>query len=138
MVPVNKKNKAIRVCVDFRNLNKACSKDDFPLPNIDTLMYATVGHEMFSFTDGFTEYNQIKMTPSDTEKIAFRTLFGNFYYTVMPYGLKNASATYQCAMIAIFDDMMHNYLEDYVDDIVVKSKKALDHLGDLRRVFKRS
>ncbi|EOY03309.1 H0502G05.11 protein [Theobroma cacao] len=133
VVPVKKKNGTIRVCVDFRDLNKACPKDDFPLPNIDTLVDATVGHEMFSFMDGFSGYNQIKMAREDAEKTAFRTPFGNFYYTVMPFGLKNAGATYQRAMTAIFHDMMHDFMEDYVDDIVVKSKKAFNHFEDLKK-----
>ena len=106
-MPVKKKNGAIRVYVDFRDLNKVCPKDDFPLPHIDTLVDATTGHKMFSFMDGFSGYNQIKMSPSDAEKIAFRTSFGNFYYTIMPFRLKNTGATYQRAMTAIFHDMMH-------------------------------
>ena len=95
VVHVKKKNGAIRVCVDFRDLNKACPKDDFPFPYIDTLVDATTGHKMFSFMDDFSGYNQIKMLPSDVEKTTFRTPFGNFYYTVMPFGLKNVGATYQ-------------------------------------------
>ncbi|OMP00330.1 reverse transcriptase [Corchorus capsularis] len=95
------------------------------------------GHEMFSFMDGFSGYNQIKMAQEDAEKTAFRTPIGNFYYTVVPFGLKNAGATYQRAMTAIFHDMLHECVEDYVDDIVVKSKKAADHLTDLRKVFER-
>ena len=63
------------------------------------------------------------MALRDAEKTAFRTPIGNFYYTVMPFGLKNASATYQRTMTTIFQDMMHQELEDYTDDIVVKSKK---------------
>ena len=94
IVPVRKKNGQIRVCVDFRDLNKACPKDDFPLPNIDTLVDVTAGHELFSFMDGFSGYNQIKMARGDAERTAFRTPVGNFYYTVMPFGLKNAGATY--------------------------------------------
>ena len=137
VVPVKKKNGSIRVCVDFRDLNKACPKDDFPLPNIDTLVDATAGHEMFSFMDGFSGYNQIKMAPEDAKMTAFRTPFGTFHYVVMPFGLKNAGATYQCAMTLIFHDMMHECIEDYVDDIVVKSKEAASHIVDLRRVFER-
>ena len=92
IMPVRKKNGQIRVCVDFRDLNKACLKDDFPLPNIDTLVDATTGHELFSFMDGFSGYNQIKMAIGDAECTAFRTPVGNFHYTVMPFGLKNAGA----------------------------------------------
>ena len=80
--------------MDFRNLNKACPKDEFPLPNMDLLIDFAAGNAMFSFMDGFSGYNQIKMAPKDAEKTAFRTPMGNFYYTVMPFGLKNAGATY--------------------------------------------
>ena len=77
------------------------------------------------------------MVPKDVEKIAFRTLISNFYYTVMPFRLKNAGITYQQTMTAIFHDMMHCGLEDYVDDIVVKSKRREEHAQILRRVFER-
>uniref|UniRef100_A0A2N9F8J5 Uncharacterized protein n=1 Tax=Fagus sylvatica TaxID=28930 RepID=A0A2N9F8J5_FAGSY len=91
----------------------------------------------FPFMDGFSGYNQIRMSTRDAEKTAFRTPIGNFYYTVMPFGLKNAGATYQRTMTAMFHDMMHKEIEDYVDDIVVKSKKREDHLRILRKVFDR-
>ena len=107
IVLVKKKNGQIRCCVDFKNLNKACPKDKFPLPNMDLLIDSAAGSAMFSFMDGFSGYNQIKMAPKDAEKTTFRTPMGNFYYTVMPFGLKNAGATYQRAMTAIFHDMMY-------------------------------
>ena len=137
IVFIKKKNGQIRCCVDFRNLNKACSKDEFPLPNKDMLIDSAAGHAMFSFMDGFSGYNQIRMSPKDAAKTAFRTPIGNFYYTVKPFGLKNAGATYQRAMTAIFHDMMHKEIEDYVDDIVVKSKARENHFYDLRKVFER-
>jgi hypothetical protein len=137
IVPVKKKNGQIRCCVDFRNLNKACPKDEFPLPNMDLLIDSVAGHAMFSFMDEFSGYNQIRMSTKDAEKTAFRTPIDNFYYTVMPFGLKNAGATYQMTMTAMFHDMMHKEIEDYVDDIVVKSKKREDHLETLRKVFDR-
>uniref|UniRef100_A0A2N9G179 Reverse transcriptase domain-containing protein n=1 Tax=Fagus sylvatica TaxID=28930 RepID=A0A2N9G179_FAGSY len=134
---VKKKNGQIKCCVDFRNLNKACPKDEFPLPNMDLLIDSAAGHAMFSFMDGFSGYNQIRMSTRDAEKTAFRTPIGNFYYTVMPFGLKNVGATYQRTMTAMFHDMMHKEIEDYVDDIVVKSKRREDHLRILRKVFDR-
>ena len=85
------------------------------------LVDATSGHGMFSFMDGYSGYNQIKMYEHDANKTAFRTPIGNFHYTVMTFGLKNAGATYQRAMTAIFHDMMHKQVEDYVDDVVVLS-----------------
>ena len=94
VVPVKKKNSQICCCVDFRNLNKACPKDEFPLPNIDFLMDSAAESSIFSFMDGYSGYNQIRMAAKDMKKTAFRTPIGNFYYTVMPFGLKNAGATY--------------------------------------------
>uniref|UniRef100_A0A2N9F0E4 Uncharacterized protein n=1 Tax=Fagus sylvatica TaxID=28930 RepID=A0A2N9F0E4_FAGSY len=129
--------KLLGCCVDFRNLNKACPKDEFPLPNMDLLIDSAVGHTMFSFMDGFSGYNQFQMSPKDAMKTTFRTPIGNFYYTVMPFGLKNADVTYQQAMITIFHDMMHCELEDYVDDVVVKMETREGHFKTLRRVFER-
>ena len=77
------------------------------MPNMDLLIDSATRSAMFSFMDGFSRYNQIKMAPKDAEKTAFRTPIGNFYYTVMRFGLKNAGATYQRVMTAIFHDMMH-------------------------------
>jgi len=94
IIPVKKKNGQIRCCVDFRNLNKACLKDEFPLPNIDLLLDSTMGSSMFSFMNGYSGYYQIRMAAKDAEKKAFRTLIGNFYYTMMLVGLKNVGATY--------------------------------------------
>ena len=131
IVPVKKKNGQIRCCVDFWNLNKACPKDEFPLPNMDMLIDSAVGHAMFSFMDGFSSYNQIRMSSKDAAKMAFQTPIGNFYYTIMPFGFKNAGAIYQRAITAIFHDMMHKEIEDYVDDIVVKSKTRGDRLAIL-------
>ncbi|KAL0412999.1 UNVERIFIED_CONTAM: Transposon Tf2-12 polyprotein [Sesamum radiatum] len=98
---------------------------------------ATTGHEALSFMDGSSRYNQIRMAPADEELTAFRTPKGIYCYRVMPFGLKNAGATYQRAMQRIFDDMVHKNVECYVDDLVVKSKKREDHLYDLRKVFER-
>ncbi|KAL0403639.1 UNVERIFIED_CONTAM: Transposon Tf2-11 polyprotein [Sesamum radiatum] len=83
-VPVKKKNGQIRICVDFRDLNKACPKDDFPLPIIELMVDATTGHEALSFMDGLSGYNQIRMSPKDEECTAFRTPKGIYCYKVMP------------------------------------------------------
>ncbi|KAG9444946.1 hypothetical protein H6P81_016286 [Aristolochia fimbriata] len=107
IVPVKKKTGQIRVCVDFRDLNKACPKDDFPLPISELMVDATTGHEALSFMDGSSGYNQIRMDPKDEDLTAFCTPKGIFCYKVMPFGLKNAGATYQRAMQNIFDDFLH-------------------------------
>ena len=128
IILVRKKNGQIRVCVDFLDLNRACPKDEFPLPLTEIMVDATVGDEALSFMDGFSGYNQIRLAPKDEELTAFHTPKGIYCYKVMPFILKNASATYQSAMQRIFDDILHNNVECYVDDLVVKSKKRMEHL----------
>ncbi|RVW32939.1 Transposon Ty3-G Gag-Pol polyprotein [Vitis vinifera] len=90
IILVKKKNGHIRVCVDLRDLNNACPKDDFPLPIIKLMVDATTGHEALFFMDGSSSYNQIRMAPRDEELTTFRTLKGIYYYKVMPFGLKNS------------------------------------------------
>ena len=120
VIPIPKKDDKVRVCVDFRDLNKASPKDDFPLPYIDMLVDTTAGHSMLSFMDGFFRYSQILMAPEDM-KTSFITKWGTYYYRVMPFGLKNAVATYQIATTTLFHDMMHRDVKVYVDDMIVKS-----------------
>ena len=108
------------MCVDFRNLNKASPKDDFPLPHIDILVDNTAEHAMLSFMDGYAGYNQILMAKEDEEKTCFITPWGTYCYTFMPFGLKNAGATYQRTVTTLLHDMMHKEIEVYVDDMIVK------------------
>ena len=86
------------MCVDFTNLNKACPKDSFPMPRIDQLVDATVGHPQMSFLDAFQGYHQIPLALNDQEKTTFVTSIRNYHYKVMPFGLKNARSTYQWIM----------------------------------------
>ncbi|RDX83098.1 hypothetical protein CR513_36014, partial [Mucuna pruriens] len=118
------------------DLNRASPKDNFPLPHIDTLVDNTAQHAFFSFMDGFSGYNQILMAQEDQEKTTFITLWGTFYYRVMPFGLKNMGATYQRAMVALFHDMMHKEIEVYVDDMIAKSKTPEQHIEDLRKLLR--
>ena len=137
MVLVTKPSGEIRICTNFRDLNKACPKDDFSLPNIDMIVDLTAGHEILSLMDGFSRYNQIKIVEEDQHKTTFTTPWGTFFYNKMPFGLKNDGVTYQRAMTTIFHDLIHNILEDYVDDILVKYHTFIDHLVDLEKVFDR-
>ena len=99
-VLVKKPNGEWRTCVDFSDLNKACPKDSFPLPRIDQLVDATAGHELLSFMDAYSGYNQIPMLDRDEEHTSFITDRGLYCYKVMPFGLKNAGATYQRLVIS--------------------------------------
>jgi len=140
VVPVQKKDGRWRVCVDFRDLNRATPKDEYPMPVAETLINAAAGHKMMSFMDGNAGYNQIFMAPEDVNKTAFRVpgAVGLFEYLVMTFGLKNAGATYQRAMNYIFHDLIGKLAEIYIDDVVVKSKSAGGHLEDLRQVLERT
>jgi hypothetical protein len=92
------------MCVDFTNLNKACPKDNFPLLRIDQPVDSTTVHKLLTFMDAFSRYNQIRMDENDQEKTSFITSRGLFCYKVMPFGLKNAGATYQKLMNRMFHD----------------------------------
>ncbi|GAA0162691.1 hypothetical protein LIER_39459 [Lithospermum erythrorhizon] len=122
---------------EVQELNHACPKDDFPLPIPELMIDATMGHEALTFMDGSSRSNKIRMAPEDEELTVFRTTKGVYCYKVMPFGLKNAGATYQRAMQKVFDDMVHKNIECYVDDLVVKRPKKVDHPQDLRTVFER-
>ena len=95
VVLVKKSSGKWRMCVDFTDLNKACPKDSYPLPSINALVDSASGCKLLSFLDAFSGYNQIKMHPMDEEKTAFMTERSCYCYNVMPFGLKNAGATYQ-------------------------------------------
>ena len=136
IVPMPKKDGKVRMCIDYRDLNRASPKDNFPLPHIDTLVDNTITNRFFSFTDEFSGYNQIKMVKEDKAKTTFTTHWGTYAYDVMPFGLKNAGTTYQRTMVTLFHDMMHKEIEVYVDDMIVKSRTVRDHLVDLRKLFK--
>ena len=132
---VKKKTGKWRVCVDFTELNKACPKDPFPMPRIDQLVDATVGHPRMSFLNAFQGYHQIPLATDDQEKTAFVTHVGNYHYKVMPFGLKNAGSTYQRMMTKMFEPQLGKNVEDYIDDMVVKSKLVSQHLTDLANIF---
>ena len=135
LVPVRKKNGEIRLCVDFRDLNRASLKDHHPLPSMEQILSKVSGSERFSFLDGFSGYNQVLVQESNRYKTAFTTKWGNYSYGKMPFGLTNAGATFQKAMEMAFGSMMERFVLVYLDDITVYSKIAADHFDHLRRVF---
>jgi hypothetical protein len=116
LVIVPKKNGKWRVCVDYRVLNKVTQKDHFPLPFIDQVLDNLSGKKFFSFLDGFSGYNQIKIAPQDQDKTTFTSPWGTFAYRVLPFGLCNALATFQRAVLGIFSDMLNDSMEIFMDD----------------------
>jgi len=135
VVLVKKANGKWRMCVDYTDLNKACPRDAYPLPNIDRLVDGAAGNQVLSFLDAYSGYNQIPMVTSDMNKTAFITDDANYFYKVMPFGLKNVGATYQRLMDKVFNHLMGKCVEVYVDDMVVKSPSHHQHAQDLSTVF---
>jgi hypothetical protein len=135
-VLVKKKGGKWRMCVDYTGLNKACPKVPYPLPRIDQIVDSTTGCETLSFLDVYSGYHQIKMKESDQLATSFITPFGMYCYTTMPFGLRNAGATYQRCMNHVFGEHIGRMVEAYIDDIVAKTKKASDLRSDLQTTFK--
>jgi hypothetical protein len=135
LVPVRKKNGEIRLCVDFRNLNRCSWKDNYPLPKMEHILQRVVGSSRMSMIDGFSGYNQVVVHPDDMEKTAFTTPWGTFMYAQMPFGLMNVGATFQRAMDIAFVGEKDKFVVIYLDDITVFSNSDEDHLRHLRQVF---
>ncbi|XP_073304552.1 uncharacterized protein [Primulina huaijiensis] len=124
-----------RMCVDFRELNKACPKDCYPLPRIDQLVDSTSGCELLSFLDAYQGYHQIPLALEDQDKASFITSGGTFCYVVMPFGLKNAGATYQRLMNLVFHNQTSQNIEVYVDEILIKIREISNFIDDLAETF---
>ena len=135
VVLVKKENDKWRLCIDFKKINKACPKDSFHLPQIDLIVDTTTGHELLSFIDAFSSYNQISMDPNDQEKTSFVTRQGTYCYRVMPFELKNVGATYQRLVNKMFQKQIGASIEVYIDDMLVKSVKAKLHITHLVEAF---
>ena len=135
VVLVKKGNGKWRLCIDFTDVNKACPKDSFPLPRIDLIVDATADHELLNFMDAFSGYNQINMDLDDQEKTSFVTRQGTYCYRVMPFGLKNAGATYQRLVNRMFQKQIGTSMEVYIDDMLVKSTTAELHIAHLSEAF---
>ena len=137
---VKKKNRKWRVCVDFTDLNKASPKDSFPIPRIDQLVDATIGHLRMSFLNAFQGYHQIPLVLDDQEKTTFVPSTGNYHYKMMPFGLKNARSIYQRMLTKMFEPQLGKNIEIYIDDMVVKSKlesKYVTNLGNIFEILRR-
>ncbi|GJU20533.1 reverse transcriptase domain-containing protein [Tanacetum coccineum] len=133
---VKKSDNSWRMCVDFKDLNKACPKDGYPLPEIDWKVESLCGFPFKCFLDAYKGYHQIQMAEDDKEKTAFITNQGIFCYTKMPFGLRNAGATYQRLVDKTFHGQIGRNLEVYVDDLVIKSRTEDEVVRDIEETFK--
>ena len=135
VVLVKKANGKWRLCIDFTNIKKACPNESFPLPRIDLIVDAIAGHELLIFMEAFSGYNQISMDPDDQEKTSFVTAQATNCYRVMPFGLKNAGATYQRLVNRMFQKQIGVNMEVYIYDMLVKSTTAELHIAHLSEAF---
>lgn len=126
-----------RVCIDYRKLNDATSKDHFPLPFIDQIVEKLSGQKFYCFLDGYSGYNQIPIHPDDQAKTTFTCPYGTFAFRRMPFGLCNAPATFQRCMMSIFSDMVGESVEIFMDDFSIFGQSFESCLGQLESVLKR-
>jgi hypothetical protein len=137
LVHVKKKNGEIRLCVNFRNMNRFSLKDNYPLSKMDHILQKVVGVQRISMLDGYSRYNQISIFEEDKKKTAFTTPWGTFMYDNMPFGLMNAWATFHRAMDIAFVGEKDKFMVIYLDDIIVFSKSDEEHLHHLEQTFKK-
>jgi hypothetical protein len=135
LVVVPKKNGKWCICVDYRELYNATLKDYFPFPFIWQVMDTLVGNKFFSFLDGFNGYNQIQIAPKDQEKTTFIFPWGTYTYRVLSFGLCNAPATFQRAVLGIFFDLTNDCVEIYMDDFTVYGDTFQEALDNLEKVL---
>jgi len=133
---VKKKDGSMRLCVDYRQLNKVTIKNRYPLPRIDDLMDQLVGAEVFSKIDLRSGYHQIRDKVEDISKTAFRTRYGLYEYSVMPFGVSNALGVFMEYMNRIFHPFLDSFVVVFIDDILVYSKSEEEHAEHLRIVLR--
>jgi len=137
VVMAQKKNGEVRFCIDFRAINRLTERDVYPMPHVDDLLAKLQKARRFSLGDAFSGFWQFVLNEADRAKTAFRTPFGLFQFVVMPFGLKNATATFQRGMENMLRDILYLYVMVYVDDLLVFSQCFEVHLDHLQTFFNR-
>jgi hypothetical protein len=135
VVMVQKKSGKWRMCIDFTSLNKACPKDNFPLPRIDKIVDSAAGCKVMSLLDCFSAYHQIYIKEQDKASTSFITPFDIYCIVRMPEGLKNAGSTFYRLTKRVLESQVGRNIFTYVDNIVVASRNKEDHLADLAETF---
>jgi len=132
---VGKKDGSLRMCIDYRALNKITVKNKYPLPRIDQLLDSLSGAKAFTSLDLQSGYHQIRITPEDVAKTAFRTPFGHYQFKVLSFGLTNAPATFQAAMNNMLRPHLNKFVVVYIDDILIFSKTIEEHQEHVKQAL---
>ena len=130
-----KKDKTLRLCIDYRQLNRVTIKNRYPLPRIDDLFDQLRGERVYSKVDLRTGYHQVRVRDTDIPKAAFRTRYGHYEFTVMPFGLTNVLAAFKDLMNRVFQPYLDQFVEVFVDDILIYSQSEWEHKYHLRIVL---
>jgi hypothetical protein len=132
---VKKKDGTLRLCIDFRQLNKITIKNKYPLLRIDDLFDHLKGARIFSKMDLRSGYHQVRIKEEDINKITFKTRYGHYEFTIVPFGLSNAPTIFMCLMNGVFGDYLEKFVIVLLDDILIYSKSKEEHEQHLRMVL---
>jgi hypothetical protein len=132
---VRKKDRSWRLCIDYRQLNKATIKNQYPLPRIDDLFDQMKGATVFSKIDLRSGYHQLRIKEDDVPKTAFKTRFGLYEFTVLPFGLTNAPGLFMSLMNGVFREYLDKFVQVFIDDMLIYSRTMEEHDEHLRLVL---
>ena len=125
----------MRLCIDYRQLNKMTIKNRYPLPRIDDLFDQLRGATVFSKIDLRSGYHQVRIKDEDIFKTAFRTRYGHYEFVVMPFGLTNTPTTFMCLMNSILSNYLDKFVVGFIDDILIYSKNKQEHGEHLKIIL---
>ena len=132
---IRKKDESWRLCIDYHQLNKATIKNQYPLPRIDDLFDQMKGATVFSKIDLRSGYHQLRIKEDDIPKTAFKTRFGHYEFTVLPFGLTNAPGVFMSLMNGVFREYLDKFVQVFIDDILIYSRTTEEHDEHLRLVL---